>query len=398
MINPNSDVIVVDVPFSKSIINRSQIINALQGVFLNSGANQCGDVRIMRTALTCQHGYINIGHCGTAMRFLTAYYAQKEGSNIILYGSKRMSKRPIGQLVDMLCFLGADIKYLNEEGYPPLQIKGKKLHGGKLSFDELSSSQYISALMMIAPYLETPLSIDLKEEINSRPYVDLTATMMCECGAQITNEETLISIANTPYQKLYTDIEGDWSAASYWYGLCALTRKNILIRNLSLPSDQGDSKIVEIFNELGVQTQKQGSDILISPKENKKRICLDLSDNPDIAQTLMVACCCLGVAFSFVGLESLQYKECDRLKATQKELAKLGYDVAVGSDWAVWYGNKVKPTSNIIETYDDHRMAMSFALAATKHKITIKNKACVEKSFPSFWDNFSKFGLQVGDE
>lgn len=398
MTNPNSEVIVVDVPFSKSIINRSQIINALQGVFLNSGINYCGDVRVMRTALTNHCGYINVGDCGTAMRFLTAYYAQREGSDIILYGSERMSERPIGQLVDMLRFLGADIKYTRNEGYPPLSIKGKKLHGGKLSFDELASSQFISALMMIAPYLATPFEIDLKEEINSRPYVDLTATMMRDCGAQITNKEALISIANTPYKKLYSDTEGDWSAASYWYGMCALTQKPIVIRNLSLPSKQGDSQIVEIFNELGVQTQKQDSDVLISPIEMKTRLCMDLSDNPDIAQTLMVVCCCLGVAFSFVGLESLQYKECDRLRATQKELAKLGYDVAVGSDWAVWYGNKVKPTSNIIETYNDHRMAMSFALAATKHKITIKNKACVEKSFPTFWDNFTKFGLQVGDE
>lgn len=386
----------VEVSVSKSMMNRAIIINAMQNVYLND-SHYCKDIEVMRDSIKKESGTVNIGACGTAMRFLTAYFANKPGVDVILDGDKRMRERPIGELVNKLVQMGAEIEYLKEAGFPPLKIRGKQLSGGIISFGKTASSQFISAIMLIAPTLKSELRINFDSKPGSMPYIKMTLNMMRNARAIVTTSDSCFIFRNRGYRTTLNVIESDWSSASYWYELAALTHKVINIENMTMDSMQGDRRIVRIFSKLGVRSVFEGSTLLLKQGEKDKySLTLNLEDNPDIAQTLMVTCCCLGVPFCFVGLESLRVKETDRLSAMQKELRKLGFCLYVGSDWVNWDGTRKKIKSKIINTYKDHRMAMAFAPASVMFPgLTIRDVDVVAKSYPDYWINLQSLGFRL---
>ena len=413
--------IVADVtpPTSKSISNRALLIQALcpEQRYTIGRLAVCDDTEHMQQGIAAKHAgaaLIDIGATGTAMRFLTAYLAITPGETV-LTGSKRMQQRPIGILVEALRTLGADISYVNNEGYPPLCIKGKSLRGGEVEIEAGISSQYISALLMIGPCLHEGLTLHLKGTIASRTYIELTLDLMRHYGAAAEwRDGQTIYIAPGGYEDRPLTVEGDWSGASYWYELAAVAAHcghevEILLNGLTANSKQGDRVVAEMFEPLGVATEYtvEGARLTAPPKssprgglanrevevvppwENKREV-LDFTHCPDIAQTLAVTCCLLGVPFTFDGIHSLRIKETDRVAALIAELRKLGYVLrAEGDKQLVWDGERTEPTSPpAIATYDDHRMAMAFAPAALCHEgLTIENPEVVSKSYPGFWED-----------
>ena len=412
--------IVADVtpPTSKSISNRALLIQALcpEQRYTIGRLAVCDDTEHMQQGIAAKQAgaaLIDIGATGTAMRFLTAYLAITPGETV-LTGSKRMQQRPIGVLVEALHSLGADISYVNNEGYPPLCIKGKSLRGGEVEIEAGISSQYISALLMIGPCLHEGLTLHLKGAIASRTYIELTLDLMRHYGATAEwRDEQTIYIAPGGYEDRPLTVEGDWSGASYWYELAAVAAHcghevEILLNGLTANSKQGDRVVAEMFEPLGVTTEHtaEGARLTAPPKfsprglanrevevippwENKREV-LDFTHCPDIAQTLAVTCCLLGVPFTFDGIHSLRIKETDRVAALIAELRKLGYVLrAEGDKQLVWDGERTEPTSPLaIATYDDHRMAMAFAPAALCHEgLTIENPEVVSKSYPGFWED-----------
>lgn len=390
----------VSVSTSKSMENRAAIIKAISGLDISHDYNpqDCDDVRVMKQALQRTAGRIDLENCGTAMRFLTAYYASTPNTYVILDGNDRMKQRPIWPLVTKLKKLGANITYCGEVGYPPIRITGKTLSGGALTFKDSLSSQYISALMMITPKLSDKLEITFQTAQKSRPYIELTASMMKKAGAELTLSPDKVVVENKPYKNPDFEIESDWTAVSYWYSLATISNCEIEIESIPYVSLQGDRKVSEIYSLLGVKSEWDDGRLKIIPggPRSVKALMLDLQDNPDIAQTLMVTCACIGVPFTFVGLSSLHIKETDRLEAMQKELRKFGIDLAVGSDWASWIGNKIDPDKGPIKTYCDHRMAMAFAPAAFIYPgMEIENVQVVSKSYPRFWEELKSQGFRL---
>lgn len=390
----------VSVSASKSMENRAAIIKAIAGhdISQDQDPKDCDDVRVMKQALQRTAGHIDLENCGTAMRFLTAYYASTPDAYVILDGNDQMRKRPIWPLVKKLKQLGADIDYCGETGYPPIRIAGKKLSGGILSFRDSLSSQYISALMMIAPKLTSNLKIQFQNAQKSRPYVELTADMMKKAGADVIIRPDKVFVTNKPYNKLDFEIESDWTSVSYWYSLASISNYEIEVDSIPYISFQGDRKVSEIYELLGVSSLWDNGKLTIKPggPHSVKALMLDLKDNPDIAQTLMVTCACIGVPFTFVGLSSLHIKETDRLVAMQNELLKLGVDLAIGSDWASWIGNHVERHKGPIKTYCDHRMAMAFAPASFMNPgLEIENVEVVSKSYPRFWEELKSQGFRL---
>ena len=392
----------VTLPLSKSISNRALIMNALTaGSQPLTEVAKCDDTDAMVDALASESSEINIGAAGTAMRFLTAYFAAKEGAEVVLDGSERMRQRPIGVLVDALRACGADIQYAGEEGFPPLKISGKRLHGGVMEMDATVSSQFISALLMVAPTFDSPLTLTLKGEISSLPYLDMTIEMMRRRGIDIERANNRIEVKPSHYQPCREGVERDWSAASYWYEVAALTSGWITLEGLTENSLQGDSQIAKIFHKLGIDTEfNDGNAELIPSPEVYSRLDVDLSDTPDVAQTLAVTCCMLGVPFHFTGLESLKIKETDRLEALKRELAKLSFDVEIirGAELR-WEGERI-PVQSLepIDTYADHRMAMAFGpVGIFLPGIMIRNAEVVSKSYPEYWDHLRQAGLEVNE-
>ncbi|MDE6653183.1 MAG: 3-phosphoshikimate 1-carboxyvinyltransferase [Muribaculaceae bacterium] len=395
----------VSVPLSKSMSNRALLMHALAtGEYPDFSVARCDDTEMMISALSGGiRGNVNIGAAGTAMRFLTAYYAATPGAEVLLDGSERMRKRPIGPLVDALRSCGADITYKGAEGFPPLHIKGTRLHGGSYEIDASISSQFVSALLMMAPTFDSDFRLTLKGEISSLPYLDMTVAMMRYRGINVEREHTMIYVTPGLYREPeHSDIERDWSAASYWYEVAALSAGWITITDLSLPSLQGDSVAATLFDKLGVITNANtdgGIELSASP-EVYSRLDVDFSDNPDLVQTLVVACGMLGVPFSFTGVRSLRIKETDRLEALCHEMAKFGIILTTEKDNEIkWDGRRV-PIREIpvIDTYDDHRMAMAFAPAAMYIPgLVIKGCETVNKSYPSFWENMQKIGFILTD-
>ena len=369
----------IQLPLSKSLSNRRLIIDALAGIETPRHAVAvCDDTDAMLAALSAgTKADINIGAAGTAMRFLTAYYSVRPGCDIILDGSERMRQRPIGILVDALRRLGADITYLGREGYPPLHIKGRILDGGSIEIDAGVSSQYISALLMIAPAMTLGLQLTLKGSPVSQPYIAMTIAMMANQGVTATQrpaDECDYCITVPP--AMYRDnggsgkVEADWSAASYWYEVTALTGRPFTLKGLSRHSLQGDS----CLNEADMQ------------------LC------PDLAQTVVATYCALRRRFRITGLSTLPIKETDRLEALRCELAKLGYRLTVDhGDTITWDGSTGDTaTEPEIATYNDHRMAMSLApLAAVKGRLSIINPEVVSKSYPDFWQHLADAGFQI---
>ncbi len=401
--NPNSNHSnpVITITGSKSESNRFLILQRLyQGIHLENLSNS-DDTLLLKEGLNSSIRNIDVNHAGTSMRFLTAYFSMIEESSILLSGSMRMQERPIGVLVNALRALGANISYLNKEGFPPLQINGKKIGGGKIEMDAEISSQFISAMMLIAPALKKGLTIELKGQIASRSYIELTLGVLKKIGVDCRFIENVISIQ--PFsldEKITIPIESDWSSASYWYSIVAMSKGlTVTLKHFNPSSLQGDSIVAPIFEKLGVSTtfHSSGSSITITKNNNALPdiIQLDLIETPDLAQTTAVTCFGLGVECVLLGLKTLQIKETDRLTALKNELEKFGANVVVSSD-----SIRVNPTENIhenveINTYDDHRMALSFAALAMKKSIVIDRPDVVSKSYPSFWDDLKKAGFSL---
>ena len=393
----------VVLPASKSLSNRLLTINAClpQPVSLHN-LSEADDTIVMRRGLMGFRSTIDIHGAGTAMRFLTALFATRPGERV-LTGSERMLQRPIGVLVDALRQLGAEMEYVGEEGFPPLRIKGGELAGGSLTVEANISSQYISALLMIAPVMREGLSLTLAGHIASRPYIDMTLALMRDFGAIAHwTTENEIFVAPGGYQRTadYT-VEADWSAASYWYELLALSpdsEARIVLPQLQRESLQGDCRTREFFEPLGVHTAFTPEGVVLTKGEaTTGRLELNLSAQPDLAQTLVVTCAMLGRPFCFSGLESLRIKETDRLAALQQELRKLGCEVVVEGD-SVLRCDAPQPATVAtapIATYDDHRMALAFAPCAYRCEgLAIEHPEVVAKSYPSFWDDLKKFEQQ----
>ncbi len=392
----------IDLPSSKSISNRLLLINVLcNSPFVPDNLSNSDDTRVMLDALKGDRSLIDVGAAGTSMRFLTAYLAQLPGKHIIT-GSERMKKRPIALLVEALRQLGADIRYLETEGFPPLEIEGHELHTDHLVLPSDISSQYISALMMIGPLVDGGLQIHLTGKIISRPYINMTLRIMQRYGIDCSWVANRIIINEGRYTPRPDTVEGDWSAASYWYSIAALAPgKAFELNGLRTDSLQGDSACIQIGEKLGIHT---------TPTENGVSICAtqkapdffeyDFNSQPDLAQTFVVLCCLLGVKFRFTGLESLRIKETDRITALVTECAKLGYVIATNNiDTIEWDGQTCHASHHHIKTYKDHRMAMSFAPAALVHpEVEIDDPMVVTKSYPHFWDDLQKVGYTVSQE
>ncbi len=392
----------VALPKSKSISNRLLILSALSGSGrMPDGLSDSDDTRVMLEALGSDMKKVDIGAAGTSMRFLTAYLATRPGVHEIT-GSERMKKRPIALLVEALRALGAEIEYLGENGCPPLRIKGGCVHGGHITLPGSVSSQYISALMMIGPTLEGGLSITLQGSLVSVPYIGMTRRLMEDFGAEVAWTGGVIAIGERPYEYRQMRVEADWSAASYWYAIAAL-RPGTSIKLLGLNKDsaQGDSEGAKIAERLGVKTEYEEDGVRITSgghvEEGVLRYCF--VNEPDLAQTYVVLCCLMGVKFDFTGLQSLRIKETDRIAALVAEARKLGYAIeAVGDDRIRWGGERCCATDTPIATYKDHRMAMSFALAAlTRPSVTIAEPDVVTKSYPGYWSDLRSVGFSVED-
>ena len=400
----------IKLPASKSISNRALIIHALTGgSLLPDNLSDCDDTSVIINALTHNPHEINIKAAGTAMRFMTAYLSVKDGEEHILTGTERMKHRPIGVLVDALRQLGADISYIGEEGFPPLLIKGKKLEGGLLEVPGNISSQYISALLMIGPKLRNGLTLRLKGDVISRPYIDLTLWTMREFGADAdwSNFET-IRVEPKPYKERSYYIENDWSAASYWYEMMALTNQEddeIRLKGLMDGSKQGDSSVRYIFSLLGVKTifenREEGVPTTVTLRHSGRcvpRLEYDFVNSPDLAQTFVVCCALKNVHFHFTGLSTLKIKETDRIEAMKQEMKKLGYVIRdANNSELIWDGERCMPDlEDGIDTYEDHRMALSFAPASLYiDGLKINNPQVVTKSYPHFWDDLRQCGFDI---
>ncbi|MDB9712265.1 3-phosphoshikimate 1-carboxyvinyltransferase [Flavobacteriaceae bacterium] len=391
---------ILSISGSKSESNRLLILKALYKNIKILNISTSDDTNILLKALSSQSTNIDIHHAGTAMRFLTAFFAISKSKEITLTGSKRMQNRPIKILVDALKSIGADIKYLDKIGYAPLQIKGKEVSTAKLSLDSNVSSQYISALLLIGSSLKDGLEVNLKGKVTSRPYIMMTLSLLNELDIVYSFNKNIIKINsfdNFNINKTIT-VESDWSSASYYYSLVALSPINTEMtlnsfKNISL---QGDSILSKIFNDFGVETTFKGNLITIKKSNHSKQsIILDLISSPDLAQTIAVTCLGLRIDCSLTGLKTLLIKETNRLLALKNEITKLGTHVEITND-SLSFTNPNKLIDNVsIATYQDHRMAMSFAPLSVLTNITINDPNVVSKSYPNFWNDLVKIGISV---
>lgn len=400
----NSFSINVLLPASKSISNRLLLINALAGNTLTlNNLSTANDTQLLikifnthTSSINKPIQEINCEDAGTVMRFLTAYFSSQQGQ-WVLKGSGRMHHRPIAVLVDKLRELGADIQYLINDGFPPLLIKGKTLHGGKITIDASISSQYISALMLIAPYLNNGLEIELEGKIASRPYIEMTAGLMQRCGVTPDFNSNIITIPQAKYTGTTLTVESDWSAASYWCAFSALANgSTITLEGLQQNSLQGDSVGANWMQGFGVNTAYTSAGVqLTSSSPSITHFEQDFSNCPDLAPTFVCLCAAMGIPAQFYGLETLSIKESNRTAALAAELCKLGVDFfQMGDYWQLTPNNRLKEIAEPITfaTYNDHRMAMAFAMFAfVLPRITIEDTEVVQKSYPTFWDDFKAF-------
>ena len=391
----------IELPTSKSISNRLLLLNALSySPYEIKNLSDSDDTKVMLEVLNSNGNVFDIGAAGTSMRFLTAFLSKVVGE-WVLTGSERMKQRPIGVLVDALRQLGAKIEYDEKEGYPPLRIFGSALKGGDITLPGNISSQYISALLMIAPQVENGLTIHLEGEIISRPYIDLTLKLMEEYGVKaIWQDGRTIIIPEANYRPKPMSVEADWSAASYWYEITALNPGfEVTLQGLREDSLQGDAAVKEIFEKLGVKSRFTEIGLVLSSEgKTPDSFEYDFVGQPDLAQTVVVTCCMLNVPFRFTGLQTLKIKETDRISALINELAKFGFKLSTNNkDTLEWNGEKDEVKSvPYVDTYKDHRMAMAFAPASSVTGETgINDHGVVSKSYPSFWDDIVKAGFTV---
>lgn len=397
---PKSVQTTIQLPASKSISNRALILNALSlSTAPIKNLSDCEDTQVIIDAFNSNTNQFDIKAAGTAMRFLTAFLAGMDG-NWIIGGSKRMHERPIHPLVETLIALGADIEYIEKDGYPPLNIKGKKIKGGEVYLSGNISSQFISALLMVGPIMENGLIIHIENEIVSKPYIQLTIGLMAKYGVKVNWEGNTISVKQQKYKPVEITVESDWSAASYWYEIASLIPgSEITLKGLTKESLQGDSNVVNLFTDMGVTTEFESDGIIIrSIKKRTKKFFHNFVNEPDLVQTFAAACCFKNTHFLFSGIQSLKIKETDRVQAMINEFKKLGYVLKENEIGMLeWDGERCEPVVNpSIDTYDDHRMAMSFTPGAIAlGSININDPHVVSKSYPQFWNDLKHAGFKI---
>lgn len=384
---------------SKSETNRLLLLQALfPNIILNNTSNS-DDSEVMQKALKGNEEIIDIHHAGTAMRFLTAYFAVSEGRELVLTGSQRMTERPIKVLVEALEQLGAKISYEKEVGYPPIRIKGQKITASKVNIPANVSSQYISALLLIAPKLDNGLELTLEGEITSIPYIKMTLALLNDLDIKTSFEGNVIKVF--PKKEVVSKemvVESDWSSASYFFSLAALADEaSISLTSYKENSLQGDSELVSIYKKLGVETKFDENKITLTKQQGFKfeDINLELNNTPDIAQTIVVTCLGLGIGCHLTGLHTLKIKETDRLEALRIELTKLGAIITVTNDSLTLLASSEIHHNVKIATYNDHRMAMAFAPLALKVPLIIENADVVSKSYPDFWEDMKSLGFII---
>ena len=400
----------VKITGSKSETNRLLLLQALYPNLTLENTSNSDDSEVMQKALNSQFTIhnselIDVHHAGTAMRFLTSFFAIQEGKEVVLTGSSRMKERPIKVLVDALNQLGAEISYEENEGFPPIRIKGKKLTQNKVSLPANVSSQYISALLLIAPKLENGLELTLEGEITSVPYIKMTLALLNEIGVKTSFVGNKITVCHAELVSAsQLTVESDWSSASYWYSIVALSEIGIQISLSSYKENslQGDSALVEIYQDFGVETTFNSDNSITISKERIHNSQLtthnsQLNNSPDIAQTIAVTCFGLGMGCDLTGLHTLKIKETDRLEALKMELTKLGAEISVTNDSLYLKSSSAIKEKISISTYQDHRMAMAFAPLALKVPIVIEDAVVVSKSYPDFWKDLALVGI-VGSE
>lgn len=388
---------------SKSESNRALLLQALYPNITIENLSNSDDSQVMKKGLQVYNGEVDIHHAGTAMRFLTAFFATQAERNVVLTGSQRMTERPIKILVDALRQLGAEIEYVKNEGYPPLKIKGKKITNNKVSLAANVSSQYISALLLVAPTLENGLELTLEGKITSVPYIKMTLALLTEIGVKSDFSGNVITVSP---QKEVVDktliVESDWSSASYFYGISALCNvgSEISLSSYKATSLQGDSVLKELYKQFGVETIFNKTIVTLKKVREVSKdevINFDLANAPDIAQTIAVTCFGLGLECELSGLHTLKIKETDRLEALKTELSKLGANISV-TDKELFLQPSEEIKENVaIDTYNDHRMAMAFAPLALKVPIKINDAEVVSKSYPDFWKDMEALHFKVSE-
>lgn len=390
----------VKITGSKSESNRLLLLQALYPEFKLENVSNSDDSNLMTNALSSKSEIVDIHHAGTAMRFLTAYFSIQEGRETVLTGSKRMKERPIKILVEALQELGAEISYEENEGFPPIRISGKKLIKNKVSLKANVSSQYISALLLIGSKLENGIELTLEGEITSVPYIKMTLSLLDEIGLNTSFEENVISVKPNTEQlksKILT-VESDWSSASYYFSIVALSDvgTEITLSSYKQNSLQGDSALVEIYKHFGVSTVYNKNTITLKKEVSSlEQLSLDLKDAPDIAQTIAVTCFALGIPCDLVGLHTLKIKETDRLVALKTEIEKLGGEVEITDKSLYLKASKDINSMVSIATYNDHRMAMAFAPLALKTSLIVEDAMVVSKSYPTFYDDLESLGFEI---
>ena len=391
----------LDIGGSKSESNRLLMLSKYLSDFKITNLSESDDTKTLIDALTKSKKIIDVNHAGTAMRFLVSYYASTPNSQIILTGSNRMKSRPIGILVDALRDLGANIKYEGKEGYPPIKIIGKKIIMNEVSLPADISSQYISSLMMLGVKIDNGIKLKLKGNITSKPYILMTKKLIEKVGFNvIINNNQIEVLDRSKSSENIVEVESDWSSASYFYNIVAFSKEaNIILRTFKRDSIQGDSIISKIYQKFGVETIYKEDSIIISKNKNinlPKKIKLDLTDTPDLAQTIAVCCLGLGIECELSGLHTLKIKETDRIEATKKEFMKLGVENIKTSNNSIYFKGDQKLNHNIkINTYQDHRMALSFSTLAVIIDISIDSPNVVSKSFPNYWKNLISLGFKI---
>jgi 3-phosphoshikimate 1-carboxyvinyltransferase len=384
---------------SKSESNRLLLLQALFSGFTIDNASESDDSRVMQVALKSDSEVIDVHHAGTAMRFLTAYFAHLEGREVLLTGSQRMQERPVKILVEALQLLGASIRYEKEEGYPPLRIHGKKLKGGRVTLPANISSQYISALLLVGPVLEEGIQMDLIGKITSLPYINMTLALLESLGVESNFEGQTIRVEPQKKPKRIPQIvESDWSSASYFFSVVALAdQSEIHLTSYKKHSLQGDSVLREIYRELGVASSIEEETLKLKKAivDLPEVLHWDLSKAPDIAQTIAVTCYGLGIGCKLTGLHTLKIKETDRLQALYNELTKLGARIKITKDSLELTSGSNFIANCSVPTYNDHRMAMAFAPLALKIPLTIEDAEVVSKSYPSFWDDLEQINFKI---
>jgi len=391
----------IQITGSKSESNRSLLLQALYPNIGIENLSNSDDAKVMQKGLKIEKGIVDIHHAGTAMRFLTGYFSSQKGKEVTLTGSQRMTERPIKVLVEALRRLGADIEYVMNEGYPPIHIKGKKITQSKVSLPANISSQYISSLLLIAPSLENGLELELVGKITSVPYIKMTLGLLSQIGVANSFEGNTIKVRpRTFVENTKLVVESDWSSASYFYSIVSLCEigTEITLSAYKKNSLQGDSVLAEVYQDFGVETLFHENKVVLKKTMNCQLTATncELSNAPDIAQTIAVSCFGLGIGCHLTGLHTLKIKETDRLEALHTELSKLGAVISVTDKSLRLSPSDGAMLKNVtIDTYNDHRMAMAFAPLALKTSLFINDAEVVSKSYPDFWKDLKRLGLDV---